>query len=102
MPKPRNLGRLRYFFGGVDMKRRDFVTKFAAASGVLLAGMKAFAQQTTTSGVVIERPRSGTPHAGKVLVAIQPHSDDIPLFAAGTVAKLIRERSEERRVGKEW
>jgi LmbE family N-acetylglucosaminyl deacetylase len=73
------------------MKRRDFMTKFAAASGVLLAGMEALAQQTTNSGVVIERPRAGTPHAGKVLVAIQPHSDDIPLFAAGTVAKLIRE-----------
>ena len=73
------------------MKRRDFMTKFAAASGVLFAGMEALAQQMTTSGVVIERPRAGAPHAGKVLVAIQPHSDDIPLFAAGTVAKLIRE-----------
>jgi LmbE family N-acetylglucosaminyl deacetylase len=31
------------------------------------------------------------PHAGKVLAAIQPHADDIPLFAAGTVAKLIDE-----------
>ncbi len=73
------------------MKRRDFMTKFAAASGVLLAGMEALAQDTTTSGVVIERPLAGTPHAGKVLVAIQPHSDDIPLHAAGTVAKLIKE-----------
>ena len=34
---------------------------------------------------------AGRPHAGKVLAAIQPHSDDIPLFAGGTVAKLIRE-----------
>lgn len=73
------------------MKRRDFMTKFAAASGVLLAGVEALAQQTTAGGVVIERPREGMPHAGKVLVAIQPHSDDIPLFAAGTVAKLIKE-----------
>ena len=73
------------------MKRRDFMTKFAAASGVLFAGMEALAQQTTTSNVVIERPQAGTPHTGKVLVAIQPHSDDVPLFAAGTVAKLIKE-----------
>ena len=73
------------------MKRRDFMTKCAAASGVLLAGMEALAQQTTAGGVVIERASTGTPHAGKVLVAIQPHSDDIPLFAAGTVAKLIKE-----------
>jgi LmbE family N-acetylglucosaminyl deacetylase len=73
------------------MKRRDFVTKFAAAGGVMLAGMEALARQTTAPGVVIERPQAGRPHAGKVLVAIQPHSDDIPLFAAGTVAKLVKE-----------
>tara|TARA_B100000965_G_scaffold400355_1_gene422107 strand:- start:19 stop:1026 length:1008 start_codon:yes stop_codon:yes gene_type:complete len=42
-------------------------------------------------GVYIERPQSGKPHKGKVLAAIQPHCDDIPIFAGGTVAKLIRE-----------
>lgn len=42
-------------------------------------------------GVVIERARTGKPHQGKVLVAIQPHSDDIPIFAAGTVFKLLDE-----------
>src|SRR5262245_22077337 len=73
------------------MKRRDFMTKFAAASGVLLTGMKVLAQQTSAGGVVIERPHAVAPQTGQVLVAIQPHSDDIPLFAAGTVAKLIRE-----------
>jgi LmbE family N-acetylglucosaminyl deacetylase len=41
--------------------------------------------------LVVERPTAGRPHAGKVLAAIQPHSDDIPLFAGGTVAKLISE-----------
>jgi LmbE family N-acetylglucosaminyl deacetylase len=41
--------------------------------------------------LVIERRREGTPRAGQVVVAIQPHSDDIPLFAAGTVLKLIDE-----------
>lgn len=44
-----------------------------------------------TAEMKIERPRAGTPHAGKILIAIQPHSDDIPIFAAGTVAKLIHE-----------
>jgi len=73
------------------MKRRDFMTKCAAASGVLFAGMEALAQDTTVGNVVIERPLEGKPHVGKVLAAIQPHSDDIPLFAAGTVAKLIQE-----------
>ena len=47
--------------------------------------------QTYADDLVIERNRSGKPHAGKVLAAVQAHSDDIPLFASGTVAKLIDE-----------
>ena len=49
------------------------------------------AEWTRTGELVVERAVSGKPHAGKVLAAIQPHADDIPLFAGGTVAKLIRE-----------
>lgn len=41
--------------------------------------------------VVIERKRAGKPHAGKMLAAIQPHCDDVPIFAGGTVLKLIDE-----------
>ena len=41
--------------------------------------------------LTIERRQSGKPHQGKVLAAIQPHCDDIPLFAGGTVLKLIDE-----------
>jgi LmbE family N-acetylglucosaminyl deacetylase len=41
--------------------------------------------------VTIERRREGKPHAGKVLAAIQPHCDDVPIFAGGTVLKLIDE-----------
>ena len=41
--------------------------------------------------VAIERDLPGKPHAGKVLAAIQPHADDIPIFAGGLVAKLISE-----------
>ncbi len=40
---------------------------------------------------IVERPNANLPHKGKVLLAIQAHSDDIPLSAAGTVAKLIEE-----------
>src|SRR5579871_1593530 len=46
---------------------------------------------TYADDLVIERNRPGKPHQGKVLAAIQAHSDDITLFAAGTVAKLIDE-----------
>jgi LmbE family N-acetylglucosaminyl deacetylase len=41
--------------------------------------------------VIIERVVEGQPHKGKVLAVIQPHSDDIAYFAAGTVAKMIYE-----------
>lgn len=60
------------------MKRREFMA--VMGSSVAAAGE-----------VVIERSAAGRPHAGKVLAAIQPHADDIPIFAAGTVAKLIQE-----------
>lgn len=46
---------------------------------------------TYADDLVIERNRPGKPHSGKVLAAIQPHSDDVPLYCAGTVAKLIDE-----------
>ena len=41
--------------------------------------------------LVIERARTGKPRDGQVVMAIQPHSDDIPIFAAGTLCKLISE-----------
>jgi LmbE family N-acetylglucosaminyl deacetylase len=67
------------------MVRRDFLKLIAAPLA---------AQQTDEIGreaVIVERHTQGKPHAGKVLAVIQPHSDDIPLFAAGTVAKLLDE-----------
>ena len=41
--------------------------------------------------VAIERDVHGTPHQGKVFVAIHAHLDDIPYFCAGTAAKLVKE-----------
>src|ERR1035438_6495694 len=52
----------------------------------------AFAAQTAAAAdVIIERPASGTPHRNKVLALITPHLDDGPIFAGGTVAKLLSE-----------
>jgi LmbE family N-acetylglucosaminyl deacetylase len=83
------------------MKRRDFVTDFLIGGSLLSGtGAPAFAHQTSAppqppprspEDVFIERPASGQPQAGKVLAAIQPHTDDIPIFAGGTVAKLVAE-----------
>jgi LmbE family N-acetylglucosaminyl deacetylase len=44
-----------------------------------------------TSGVTIERAVAGTPHKGKVLALVTPHLDDGPIFAFGTIAKLLQE-----------
>jgi LmbE family N-acetylglucosaminyl deacetylase len=71
------------------MNRRSFL--LAATSAAPAAGQVVTDGVAMTAAVVVERSVSGRPHAGKMLAAIQPHSDDIPLFAAGTVAKLIRE-----------
>src|SRR5690349_21847706 len=74
------------------MKRSEFITRvavgaFAASSASAVADEGPFPPAEPQ----IERTESGKPHSGKVLAAIQPHADDIPIFAGGLVAKLIRE-----------
>jgi LmbE family N-acetylglucosaminyl deacetylase len=41
--------------------------------------------------MTVERPLTGEPHRGKVLALITPHLDDGPIFAGGTLAKLLGE-----------
>lgn len=68
------------------MNRREFI------GGTLAAGAAFSGQDTTQRGeVYIERAAADKPHAGKVLAVIEPHSDDMPIFAAGTVRKLLNE-----------
>jgi LmbE family N-acetylglucosaminyl deacetylase len=72
--------------------RRNLLSGLVTAGA--LPGLPRSQQQqppTTAGGVVLERPATGQPHKGKVLLALQAHSDDIPLEASGTVAKLIEE-----------
>jgi LmbE family N-acetylglucosaminyl deacetylase len=71
------------------MRRRDFLARMLAGTAMLR--LQTAEAQETTNEVVFERAAAGTPHKGKVLLAIQAHSDDIPLYAAGTVARLVRE-----------
>jgi LmbE family N-acetylglucosaminyl deacetylase len=83
------------------MLRRGFVAQVLAGGALWGLSADGISQQNAAPGkpsglvrlpeVVIERPLKGQPHKGKVLAAIQPHSDDIPFFAAGTVAKLVSE-----------
>jgi LmbE family N-acetylglucosaminyl deacetylase len=74
------------------MLRRNFFSSMMA--GGALARLSRAQQQPPRPAAgtpVIERPADGRPHQGKVLLAVQAHSDDIPLSASGTVAKLIDE-----------
>ena len=72
------------------MNRRHFIGALAGSAFLprpAAAQKPAYTQlpELTAHGeLVIERPRSGKPHTGKALAAIQPHSDDIPIFAVST------------------
>ncbi len=74
------------------MKRGEFIARvaggaFAVSTGDAMPDEGPFA----TTDIQIERAQPGKPHAGKVLAAIQPHADDLSLFAGGLVLKLIHE-----------
>jgi LmbE family N-acetylglucosaminyl deacetylase len=78
------------------MDRRHFL----AGAGALAAQAQTPPHEAEAGGtgstsyaveVIIERKAAGRPHQGKVLAAIQPHCDDIPIFAAGTILKLLDE-----------
>jgi LmbE family N-acetylglucosaminyl deacetylase len=73
------------------MKRRDCLTTMLAGLGAVTLPLRSAAAQEANREVVLERPFAGAPHKDKVLLAVQAHSDDIPLMAAGTVAKLVKE-----------
>ena len=72
--------------------RREFLTRLFAGAAFfqICLGSLAIADDAAPE-VFFERPVEGKPHQGKVLLAVQAHSDDIPLMAAGTVAKLVKE-----------
>jgi LmbE family N-acetylglucosaminyl deacetylase len=73
------------------MVRRLFLAQITAGA-VGARPLLAQAPGTPAPGTpFLERAAEGAPHRGKVLLALQAHSDDIPLSAAGTVAKLVKE-----------
>jgi len=74
------------------MERRDFF-RIAAAAGIGTAAQGSGAAQTAVAGPApfIERANPGQPGKGKVFALITPHLDDGPIFAGGTVAKMLNE-----------
>lgn len=71
--------------------RRTIIAATLAGAAFLHGQAQESQGQETKSEVFVDRPAKGKPHKGKVLLAVQAHSDDIPLMAAGTVAKLVKE-----------
>ena len=73
------------------MKRSEFLVSLAGSA--LAAPAMAVADEGPFPGtsIEVERAQPGKPHAGKVLAAIQPHADDLPIFAGGLVLKLMNE-----------
>jgi LmbE family N-acetylglucosaminyl deacetylase len=72
------------------MERRGFF-KMAAAAGLAGATQGSTAGQAAAVQPVIERANTDQPGKGKVFALITPHLDDGPIFAGGTVAKLLHE-----------
>lgn len=70
------------------MERRGFVAN-AITAVVSAAGIRP--ANAETEDIVIERAVAGTPSHGRVLALVTPHLDDGPIFAGGTLCKLLRE-----------
>jgi GlcNAc-PI de-N-acetylase len=75
----------------LTMQRRQFISAMLYGASLVRVRAGQAQSQETSRDVYLERPAANTPHKGKVLLAVQAHSDDIPIYAAGTVAKLIAE-----------
>src|SRR5262245_15366732 len=73
------------------VKRRDFLTGLLAGAAAAQIGLSRSQAQDAPREIFLEPQAEGTPPKGKVLLAVQAHSDDIPLTASGTVAKLVKE-----------
>jgi LmbE family N-acetylglucosaminyl deacetylase len=77
--------------GDSSPNRREVLAAALGGAASLGAQSQESQPQETPRELFLERAAEGTPYKGKVLLAVQAHSDDIPLLAAGTVAKLVRE-----------
>src|SRR6476661_584234 len=71
------------------MQRRGFIEGAIAAA--LATDSRAQSVTSAEPQVAIERSNSGSPHGGKILALVTPHLDDGPIFAGGTLAKLLSE-----------
>jgi LmbE family N-acetylglucosaminyl deacetylase len=73
------------------MTRSEFITRLAVGAVAAPAAAMTDEGPFLQSEIHLERRQTGMPHAGKVLAAIQPHADDLPIFAGGLIFKLLDE-----------
>ena len=70
------------------MQRRQFFSALAGGALAIRSGRaqdpyRQLPEMTAHGDLVVERPVAGKPYVGRSFAAIQPHSDDVPIFAAG-------------------
>lgn len=77
------------------MNRRSFLAQSAVAGAASSQNREYEAggngSTSYSTSLIVERKQEGQPHKGKMLAAIQPHCDDVPIFAGGTILKLLDE-----------
>ena len=47
--------------------------------------------QNNNANITVVRTQTGRPHTGKVFAAVHAHLSDVPYFAAGLCARLMKE-----------
>ena len=55
------------------LQRRDFLTTMLASTAYIQTQLSQLRAQEAPRDVFFERPAEGTPHKGKVLLAVQAH-----------------------------
>ena len=73
------------------MERRSFLGGVFSSTFVQPMSPSPQEPNTKSTGIVVERAAGSTPYRGKVLALITPHLDDGPIFAGGTLTKLLKE-----------
>ena len=65
------------------MKRSEFIGRLAGGAFAVPAPAAMMTDEGpfVKTEIHVERSQSGKPHAGKVLAAIPPHADDLPILA---------------------
>src|SRR5437899_13109254 len=77
-----------------SMLRRTFLGTLMTG-GTLARSARTQQAPQAAGKVFLERLAAGQPHKGKVLLALQAHSDDIPLSASGTPTVRIRRKARQ-------